>query len=559
MINNRYITRFYWLLGVALLLLASCINDDGPLSLSPEVKVLQADGITRTTATIHGSVMVRGSGKADQVYFTFGKDGDASATKVETVGIEQCSAILTNLTPGTNYTYRLNVSNKRSTITSEEGHFTTIPYQKPYVSDAAILSQGPQSIICGYMITDNGGTNIIESGCYLRSDDGTTVRLLDDNTSVKPDGTHLLSIHSLTPFTQYTLSIFAVNDGGETVSKPLTFSTGNAIKLDEAGGLSRLFDEETRAFFALNGKTINLAGDLNGDDIFTLRNLIGDCSGAPEGWTINLADANIVSGGRSYAYSRFTENDIVGYGMFADCAVKSVILPDNTQRIEQNAFQNCTLLESITIPASVTSVTPSDNCPVLSSILVTKANSHYASIDGVLFNHDVTSLVWFPPRKSGDYSFPPSLQTIGAYAFRGYVPVGSADGVHGSVPDGSADGAYQHSFSIPEGISEIGQGAFSNSRIGQVVLPSTVRTIPTAAFQNCNSLTLVHLGSGTELISAYAFDGCPLSAIYLDATIPPVCMATAFSSYDATLSVPAASVTMYRNHKTWGKFNIKAR
>lgn len=531
--NCRYISRCQWWLGIVLLLLSSCINDDGPQNLSPEVKVLQADDITRTTATIRGTVTTRGTSHPEQVYFTFSREGDASVSKVEATGSEQCFATLTNLTPGRNYTYRLNVSNRRSTISSEEGIFTTIPYQEPSLSDVAILSQGPLSIICGYNITDNGGTNIIESGCYLSSADGTTLRLLADNSLANTDGTRQLSIHSLTPFTQYTLSAFAVNDGGETVSNPLTFSTGNAIMLGEAGGLSQLFDEETRAFFSTNNKTINLTGNLNGDDIFTLRNIIGNCTTTTEGWTINLVDANIVSGGRSYAYSRFTEDDIVGYGMFADCAVESVVLPDNTKRIEQNALMNCTLLESITIPAAVTTVTPSDGCPALKSIQATKANSHYAAIDGVLFNHDATSLVWFPLGKSGDYTLPPTLSTIGAYAFRGCAIT---------------------SFSIPEGISEIGQGAFCNSMIEKVTFPSTIRTIPTGAFQNCSCLTTVHLGSGTELISDYTFDGCPLSVITIDATIPPVCRTTSFSNYDATLSVPASAVNLYRNHKTWGKF-----
>lgn len=531
--NCRYISRFQWWLGIVLLLLSSCINDDGPQNLSPEVKILQADGITRTTATIRGTVTSRGTTQPEYVYFTYSKEGDASATRVEATVGELCTATLTDLTPGRSYTYRLNVSNRRSTISSEIGQFTTIPYQKPSLSDATILSQGPLSIICGYNITDDGGTNIIESGCYLSSADGTTLRLLADTPLTNTDGTHLLSIHSLAPFTQYTLSAFALNDGGETVSKPITFTTGNAITLGEAGGLSQLFDEETRAFFSTNGKTINLTGKLNGDDIFTLRNIIGNSTTSTEGWTVNLADADIVSGGRSYAYSRFTEDNIVGYGMFADCAVKSIVLPDNTERIEQNAFMGCTLLESITIPAAVSSVIPSDGCPALKSIQAMKANSHYAAIDGVLFNHDATSLVWFPLGKNGDYSLPSSLKNIGAYAFRGCTIT---------------------TFSIPEGISEIGQGAFCNSRIEKVVLPSTVRTIPTAAFQDCSSLTTVHLGSGTEMISDYAFDGCPLSVIEIDATIPPVCKATSFSNYDATLSVPAASVTLYRNHKIWGKF-----
>ena len=141
--------------------------------------------------------------------------------------------------------------------------------------------------------------------------------------------------------------------------------------------------------------------------------------------------------------------------------------------------------------------------------------------------------------KSGDYTLPSSITSIGDYAF---------------------SRCHITKFTFPEGFKELGQGAFYGSEVEEVVTPSTLRLIPTAAFQSCPQLKTVRLGSGTELISDYAFDGCPLEHIYIEANYPPVCNANAFStSYTAlfsecTLHVPAGRTGMYKADATWGQF-----
>lgn len=100
----------------------------------------------------------------------------------------------------------------------------------------------------------------------------------------------------------------------------------------------------------------------------------------------------------------------------------------------------------------------------------------------------------------------------------------------------------------------VGYGMFQNLK-GL----SKLATIPQATFQNCNNLRQIFIGKETSLIGAYAFDGCPLTDIYLSATIPPVCYSSTFaSSYNllklCTLHVPATSLERYRLHQRWGQF-----
>ena len=63
--------------------------------------------------------------------------------------------------------------------------------------------------------------------------------------------------------------------------------------------------------------------------------------------------------------------------------------------------------------------------------------------------------------------------------------------------------------SVPEGVTEIGDGAFSNFRNLQgVVLPDSVERIGSKAFQNCESLKSLTLPTDLRELEADAFEGC---------------------------------------------------
>ena len=63
--------------------------------------------------------------------------------------------------------------------------------------------------------------------------------------------------------------------------------------------------------------------------------------------------------------------------------------------------------------------------------------------------------------------------------------------------------------SVPEGVTEIGDGAFSNFRnLRGVVLPDSVERIGSKAFQNCESLKSLTLPTDLRELEADAFEGC---------------------------------------------------
>lgn len=523
---------------IAMIAFAACGEDNVPVNLEPRLSVSGATDITRTEATLRGTVVLQGNTDMPGLRFVYGEDA-GETTQVEALADNgSVSSRITGLTPGTQYTFYLQAYNDRTTVNSGTMTFTTIPNDKPTIGELTILSHGPASAIVRYTITDDGGEEITETGCYVTcASDGETYKVV--TTLPGNDGTYKVRIGELRQNTAYELKAFASNKEGETIGEALSFTTGNAVTLTEPGMLRSPMGDNLYAY-----RSLSFAGSMNGDDLACLRNMAGiDMDGsATQGQLahIDMADVSIVAGGGSYAESRYTEDNVIGYGMFAGCSkLESIVMPDNVTVIERDALRDCASLTSLTIPASVEEVTPSSGCAALAEIQVSPANSHYRSEGGVLFNADATALVWFPMGKEGDYTLPATITSIDDYAFTGCKIT---------------------SLILPDELADIGQSAFYGCELEEVHMPDKLRQIPVGVFQGCQRLSTVYLGTGTELVSDYAFDGCPLLHLYLSASYPPVCRPDAFGrSSDeifstCVLHVPSNRLAMYKQDSEWGQF-----
>ena len=523
---------------IAMIAFAACGEDNVPVNLEPRLSVSGATDITRTEATLQGTVALRGNTDMPGLRFVYGEDAGETMQVEAFADNGSVSSRITGLTPGTQYTFYLQAYNDRTTINSGTMTFTTIPNDKPTIGELAILSHGPASAIISYTITDDGGEEITETGCYVTCvSDSETYKVVATLAGI--DGTYKIRIGELRQNTAYELKAFASNKEGETIGEALSFTTGNAVTLTEPGMLRSLMGDNLYAY-----RSLSFAGPMNGDDLACLRNMAGiDTDGsATQGQLIHIdmADVSIVAGGGSYGESRYTEDNVIGYGLFAGCSkLESIVMPDNVTVIERDALRDCASLTSLTIPASVEEVTPSSGCVALAEIQVSPANSHYRSEGGVLFNADATGLVWFPMGKEGDYTLPATITSIDDYAFTGCKIT---------------------SLTLPDELTDIGQSAFYGCELEEIHMPDKLRQIPVGVFQDCRRLSTVYLGTDTELVSDYAFDGCPLLHLYLSASYPPVCRPDAFGrSSDeifstCVLHVPSNRLAMYKQDSEWGQF-----
>ncbi len=101
-------------------------------------------------------------------------------------------------------------------------------------------------------------------------------------------------------------------------------------------------------------------------------------------------------------------------------SLQTVTMPQTITKIGDSAFSGCSSLTSISIPDSVTSIGSSafSHCFSITSIDVDSNNAYYCSIDGVLFNKDLTRLVQYPLAKTNtSYIIVASVKNIDGFAF----------------------------------------------------------------------------------------------------------------------------------------------
>lgn len=523
---------------------AGCSSPAQPENLEPTIEVYDATDITRTEALITARIRLNGSTGLTRASFHYGEEGAITQTVAVTdPGAQILTCHLTGLRPGVTYSWYVEGGTATATLRSATLTFTTIPNDRPSVSPLIALSTGPVGIIVSFDITDDGGEPVVEAGCEVRNNHTLETSRIYLPSEALVMGNHRLNIGGLSLATSYTFTPFASNTAGESQGEPLDYTTQNSIILDESGSLPKLFEGSK----SVSLQSLTVTGDMNGDDFRFLRLLLGAplLPGEPSVESsvtgADLSDANIVEGGVSYDGSRFTVSGEISADLFADCVqLRSILLPVTATVMARDAFARCTALEELTIPAGVGSVLPSADCPALKAIDVSPANETYVSADGVLFNREATEILWFPLGKTGNYTLPSSITSIGESAFSGTSITG---------------------LEIPASVTSISRGAFSGSSLAEISLPDNLTNITEGLFQNCASLTTLHLGKGTEYVGNYFIDGTDLTDLYVAATIPPYAATDAFVnralpiSDNCTLHVPTGSKAIYRNHARWGGFS----
>jgi hypothetical protein len=191
----------------------------------------------------------------------------------------------------------------------------------------------------------------------------------------------------------------------------------------------------------------------------------------------------------------------IGDHAFFDCYnMSSVTIPNSVTTIGRETFQSCGRLTSITIPSSVTTIS-SDAfvyCEMLTAINVDNGNTAYSSDEGVVYNKSKSILHLFPGGRSGAFTIPSSVTTIGNYAFKS---------------------SKLSSVIIPGSVTKIEDSAFAICYgLTSITIPNSVTEIGHGAFQLCHGLTSVTIPSSVMSIGVYAFGYCQnLASILVDA------------------------------------------
>ena len=235
----------------------------------------------------------------------------------------------------------------------------------------------------------------------------------------------------------------------------------------------------------------------------------------------------------------------IGGGAFEGCtSLQAIDIPNSVTEIGWYAFKGCKSLQSIDIPNSVKEIGIGafSDCSTLQTINVAEDNEHYSSLDGILFNKELSALLQFPAGKIIEsYSIPDSVTDIGEETFYGCTSLQTID--------------------IPASVKEIGDWAFCGCTSLQTIdIPNSVSEIGKSAFKGCTSLQSVDIPNSVTYIGMFAFMDCTsLKTIYCQSkSLNNVYIEEGIfdsSHYDsATLFVPPGTRWEYRHHPVFGKF-----
>ena len=204
--------------------------------------------------------------------------------------------------------------------------------------------------------------------------------------------------------------------------------------------------------------------------------------------------------------------------------LKTINLPDSLERVDGFAFEYCSSVTSMTIPKNVSYIvwSPFNEMASLTEINCDPENEYYTSVDGVLFNKDMTAVIAYPVGRKGAYTVPETVKNIEPYVFSGakYLPeiniLGSIEGINNGAFDNCTS---LESVFINEGVKYVGSYAFSGcTNITTFYVPESVTNIGDCAFGFTDPWTIspdFYLsGKEGSMIEAYAFRyGIPFNPV----------------------------------------------
>ena len=185
-----------------------------------------------------------------------------------------------------------------------------------------------------------------------------------------------------------------------------------------------------------------------------------------------------------------------------DFGLEGVIIPDSVKEIGTAAFQSCSLSNGLTLGSGLESVGAS--AFEYSSFPVLQFPDSVKEIGDSAFNEnkDLTQIE----------NFPKSLEMLGERAFgacSNLTEIPPIPAQIGEIPDSLFSGCEKlDNVVLEDGITQIGNSAFSECALTKIGIPDSVKTVLSGAFAY-NDLTDITIGKGVAKLGSRVFAANP--------------------------------------------------
>ena len=181
----------------------------------------------------------------------------------------------------------------------------------------------------------------------------------------------------------------------------------------------------------------------------------------------------------------------LGNKVFMNCSeLTKVDIFDKLVTIGDDAFKGCGKLSEISLPASLEALGANVfmGCDSLTSFHISDACMEYVMVDGILYNADLSVMVYLPLGISGEITIPDTVMEI---------------------TDGAFSGTAVTKVTMPYTVMKVGVSLFQDCKeLTEVVLHSRIQSIDANAFKGCEKLQSITIPGSVSMIDTSAFEGC---------------------------------------------------
>ncbi|WP_196017982.1 leucine-rich repeat protein [Alistipes senegalensis] len=320
------------------------------------------------------------------------------------------------------------------------------------------------------------------------------------------------------------LKITLIDNRGKEISASRVLEYFNGVIVDiSAGELSNVLSGITLT----NINALKVTGTLNETDFKYIRENLTALE------VLDLSGTNMT----------VFPNRALAFYNGENTTLKEVILPEGLISIEEAAFANCTALEKLNVPSTVNTLgrwilenTKVTSFTIPQGVTEIPASCFYRSaITTINIPSSVKTIGnWaFQDAKLTEVVIPSSVTSIGKWAFgcENSNPTLQSVVIEANITEIPECCFYLQtkltSLSLPEGITSIGNDAFTQCKITSLTLPASLKTIGARAFSN-NRITQLTIPDKVETIENDAFAYNSIGNIDFPATLVSL-HATAFN------------------------------
>ena len=226
--------------------------------------------------------------------------------------------------------------------------------------------------------------------------------------------------------------------------------------------------------------------------------------------TVKMLGSKCFSGCRAMTSFKQAEGgvlEVLGESAFASCVSFTTFkIPDTVNVVDSNVFSGCSSLKTLELSASLQNPRPAQgsiisNCNALVEIIVPEDHAYLTTVDGVLYDKQLTILYAYPASKGVlSEPIPDTVHTIEGGAFYNYTGT---------------------SIQLPAGLRYIRNNAFYNAKLTSIDIPAGVLEINENAFYGCRDMKVINIpqNSKLEYLGRYAFAEAQVTELFLPDTI----------------------------------------